>query len=171
MSSLEQIADAKIYAAAQRLIGELDREVEAIKRANAAKGILQSGRTMKQIARACEAAFEKLGEAAKTEWGWVVQESFWLKPSGRDRLMSDVKLHLQEILGASEDHLEKITALIGTPELYERLQSDLVTVHDRTLTDLSLFIDGQSLVKKNRLLRRIVTNLLGWIPKLFGVSK
>lgn len=171
MSCLEQIADAKIQAATQRIIDDLNGEVEAIKRRNAADGMLQSGRTLKQVARACKAAFDKLGQTAKDEYGLVIKESLWLKASVPDRLISDVKVHLQSLLHASETHLEKSAALIGNPKIYQRLQSDVIAVRDRTLNDLCLFIDGQSQVRRNRLFKGIGTNLLGWIPKLFGFTK
>ena len=171
MSSLEQIADAKIQAATQRLIADLDHEVKAIEHKNAALGVLKSGRTFKEVYRACETTLDRLLNTAKTEYGCVIKESVWPKASVPNRLISDFRRHLQLILYASKEHLEKIATWIGNNKIHERLQSDLFALRDRTLTDLSLFIDGQFQVKKNDLCKGIGAYVFGWFPRLFGFLK
>ena len=171
MSNLDQLANAKVGAATQRQAEKLDADVEALKRLNAAKGLLKSGATVKQVIRLCEGSFVAIRDAASTEFGWVIQESLWVSPSLPEQLIAHARQHLQVIFEASEKHLEKITNLVGHPDLYARLQPDLVAARDRAWTDISLALEGQVQVKKNRFWKGAGGKLFGWIPKLFGLSK
>jgi hypothetical protein len=175
MTNLEKITSAKILAAVQRLLETLTSDIETLKRLNASKGSLKSGATVKQVIRLCISSMDTARDLATVEYGVLIQEGLWVKPSLLSRLEGDAKSHLALILQATKEQLKSITALVGSPDQYRAQKLKLLSAHDRAINDIVLFIGSQSSIKRNRLLIKlggaVVVAVFGWIFKQFGISK
>lgn len=166
MSSLENIASAKILASVNRHLKKMEDDIEALKRMNASKGLLISGATVRQVIRLCNEVIDSTRNEIINQYEWVIKESLWPNSAVYTHLENDSKKHLEVVLEFGKNQLRNITALIGSPELFEKTVEQIQSIHDQALTDVIIFIEGQSLTKKNSFVKNAVNTIGSVLKKL-----
>ena len=128
MNDLLRLVTAKVQAATIKIGEGLQARIQAQKNENAAKGLLRSGATLKQILRYSSEALEMTREAITTECRQLITDSLWHSSGLTMLLLQEGQQRLKEIQAKGEAELKAATAMMRKDILYERLQKDLAKV-------------------------------------------
>lgn len=171
MSELRGIADAKIDAERKRLLAFVSDEIEAIKRKNAAAGMLRSGHTMVEITNICTRALDSVGGAVTTQYEWATSESLLSTQSYVDELICASRDQVAPLLAECITRLKREAELIAAPanavnECVKKLEGKNYQVCD----DIKLSLRSKFAEVKRSRVRGIWNAVTGWISKLIGVG-
>ncbi len=156
MATLEMIADAKIHAAAVRIVESLSHDVRALRAKNSAKGLLPSGAPVKQTIRVCVSAIDSLRDEITTQYAWVVAESISLRSSELEGMIHRAREHLAPLLEAAQAHLATTPAIVSSPELMPRCLGDLTRARARVWSEISIAMEGRFAERKRLWLRSVL---------------
>ena len=164
MSSLEDIADAKVQAAVTRRLDALTPAIVSIRQEMNGRGLLHSSMTANKIHDACISLFDEIRDDMKTEYGMVLDNAFWPTESLGDLLISKARCHLDTVTDRAQDEIRSATQSLMNSGIHKQLCNDVTIARDRALTDLSLFIDGHSKIQIRKKIMRAVV----YLPKFIG---
>jgi hypothetical protein len=166
MSDLVALANQKIEAALQKRLQAIPREIEAIKVEHAAKGLAQSGATLKRVRVLCIDHLHGHGDTIAKEYNWALSHALLANQTWAEGLATDVTAQLQPLMTAAEQHLTALAAFTGMPELAQRLINDIDGEFRIAESNTKLTIRIAFAEKKRGLVRSlpsILTNLLSRI--------
>lgn len=106
MADLKTVASAKILAFTLKTAEQLDIDILALQRRNAAKGNLNSGSSIKELISICKSAFIQVQDEAIKQYDWVIEESLIANLTLQKYLENDAVLRLKPILKISNEHLQ-----------------------------------------------------------------
>ena len=164
MSNLQSLAKQKTDAELQRQISALPGLIEAMCREHAAKGLFNSGATLKRVLAICKDTTEKQRDAAIKEYRWAVSQALAASQSWVERLVIDAWVSLDSLHVASEGHIKKICQKIGKPELVSRLLSDLAITESAAKNDISLALRSCFAARS----RVLIKSILGFLQKIIS---
>ena len=171
MADLKTVASAKILAFTLKTAEQLDIDILALQRRNAAKGNLNSGSSIKELISICKSAFIQVQDEAIKQYDWVIEESLIANLTLQKYLENDAVLRLKPILKISNEHLQKLTEKINSQDLYSHTSADLKKSYDQSLINISLFLEGKFRARPNQLIKKIFRIIPDLITKLLGMSK
>jgi hypothetical protein len=161
MSSLEDIADAKIQAAVTRRLDALTPVIVSIRREMNDRNLLPSSIAVTKIHKKCISLFDEIRDDMKTEYGMVLDNAFWPRDALGDLLISKARRHLDTVTGRAQNEIENASQSLNSG-IYKQLYQDIVEARDRAITDLSLFIDGHSYIQKQKKISKVA----GFLPNI-----
>ena len=144
MSSLEDIADAKVQAAVTRRLDGLTPAIGSIKQEMNGRGLLHSSMTATKIHDVCISLFDEIRDDLKTEYGTVLDNAFWPAESLGNHLISKAIRHFDIVAARAQGEIKSATQNLMNSGMHKQLYDDVTIAQDRALTDLSLFVDGHS---------------------------
>lgn len=162
MSSLEDIADAKVQAADTRRFDALTPVIVSIRQEMNGRGLLHSSMTVTKIHGACISLFDEIRDDMKTECGMVPDNAFWPTESLGNLLISKARCHFDTVTDRAQNEIRSATQSLMNSGIHKQLCNDVAIARDRALTDLSLFIDGHSKIQ----MRREILRAIVYLPKL-----
>jgi len=171
VADLKTIGSAKIKSSINKASAGLEIEIKALERRNAAKGNLYSGSTIKEVISICCDSINTVRDEAIKSYEWVIDNSLLINQSLHNDLEKDASNHLEEILTILDGHLQRITILIGMPDLHAKTKDQLRNAYQQALTDISLHLDGSFKAKSNGLIKKSVKLVSGFIAKIFTSPK
>lgn len=163
MSSLEDIADAKVQAAVTRRLDALTPAIVSIKQEMNARVSLPSSMTAIKIRDACISLFDEIREDMKTEYGMVLDHVFWPTELLGDLLISKASRHFDTVTNRAQGEISSATQSLLKKDTQEHCNT-ITKARDRALTDLSLFIDGHSKIQ----VRKKIVRAIAYFPKLIS---
>lgn len=164
MSSLEDIADAKVQAAVTRRLDALTPAIVSIRQEMNGRGLLPSSITGTEICKKCISLFDEIRNDMKTEYGVVLDNAFWPSESLGNHLISKAIHHFDIVADRAKGEIRDATQSLLNSGIHKQLCNDVTIARDRALTDLSLFIDGHS---KIQMLKKII-RAIAYLPKFIG---
>ncbi len=164
MSSLEDIADAKVQAAVTRRLDALTPAIVSIRQEMNGRELLHSSMTVTKIHDACISLFDEIRDDMKTEYGMVLDNAFWPTESLGDLLISKARCHFDTVTDRAQNEIGSATQSLMNSGIHKQLCNDVTIARDRVLTDLSLFIDGHSKIQIRKKIMRAVV----YLPKFIG---
>jgi hypothetical protein len=162
MSSLKDIADAKVQAAVTRRLDALTPTIVSIRQEMNGRGCLHSSMTVTKIHDACILLFDEARDDMKAEYGIVLDNAFWPTASLCDLLISKALCHFDTVTDRAQGEIRNATQSLMNSGIHKQLCNDVTVARDRALTDLSLFIDGHSKIQIHKKIIRAVV----YFPKL-----
>ena len=167
MSDLTSLATQKIEAAEQARLKALPREIEAIKHEHAAKGIARSGATLKRVRQLCIASLHGHGETIASEYKWAIQHALLASQTWSEKLASEVPALLSLLMTEITQKLTEVAAFTGSPELADRLISDVEAERLVAESNAKLAIRSAFAEKKRGLVRALPGTFLSFVAKTF----
>lgn len=167
MSDLVDIAEQKIEAAMQRRLKALPGEIEAIMQAQAAKGELNSGVTLKRVRDLCITNLHAHGETISTEYRWAIQQALLASQTWSERLVSKVSGQFAPLMGVSKENLTKLASLSGSPNLAVQLINEVDSERLVAENNSMLAIRSGFEEKKRWLWRSVAANFWSLIVRFF----
>jgi hypothetical protein len=167
MSTLEQVAEAKVLAAVKRRLDNLDPAVLAVKHEMSARGLLRSGATVKRIRELGISLPDGIRDDMKTEYGLVLEESLWPSEHLVSRLMQYATQHFQVAQDRAASEVRQAGGDLLRAATHDELAAEISAARDRALTDVSLFLEGHRRVGINRKIRNLFTFVPDTIKGLF----
>lgn len=162
MSSLEDIADAKVQAAVTRRLDALTPTIVSIKQEMNGRGLLHSSMVVTKIHAACILFFDEIRDVMKIEYGVVLDNAFWPTESLGNHLISKACSHFGAVTDRTQNEIRDAAQSLLNRNICAQLCDDVTIARDRALTDLSLFIEGHSKIQmRKKIIRAIV-----YLPKL-----
>lgn len=171
MSELRELANAKIDAERVKLLASLPAEIEALKRKNAANGLLRSGNTILGVVAICSSALDSLGRLVLDQYRWAVTQSLLTTQSWVEELVQVVPDQLVPLYERCVDHVKREADLAGAPRAAPECIAKLEVKRDEIVNDIALSLRASFAERKRGLVRNLGTTALGWVSKLFGVAK
>lgn len=170
MSELVGLTRQRIEAAVQQRLKALPGEVAAIKQEHAAKGLAQSGATLKRVRALCIAHLHAHGETIATEYRWAIQHALLASQTWSEQLTSDVTVQLAPVMKASTEQLSALAAFAGRPELAERLISEIDAERLVAEGSAKLAIRSAFAEKKRGLVRALPGSLWSLVVKFLRLD-
>ncbi len=164
MSSLENIAEAKIQAALDRRFIALTSAIVAVRQEMNSRGVLNSSMTVQKIHGECIALIDQVRDDIKTEYSVVLDETLWPTDGLSSRLTLKASQHFEKAAERARNEIAQAAQSLLNSCILKSLNEDVQLARDRALTDLSLFVDGHRKVKFNRSIKSAVL----FVPKLLG---
>lgn len=163
MSSLENIADAKVQASVTRRLDILTPAIVSIKQEMNGRGLLvpPTSMTATKICDACISLFDEICNDMKVEYGMVLDNAIWPNETLCELLISKARCHFDTVTGRALAEIRSSTQSPMFRDIQEQLCNDASKARDRTLTDLSLFIDGHSKIQ----MRKKTIRAIAYLPK------
>ena len=171
MSELRDLAKAKIDAERTKLTASLSADIEALKRANAAKGLLRSGNTILGVVGICGSTMQSLGNAILSHYRWAVSQSLIGTQSWVEALITDSRGQLQPFFERCVDHVTREANAAGAPNTIPECVAKLEAMREEISTDIALGLRACFAELKRSRLRSLGSIITGWISKLFGSAK
>lgn len=141
-ASPEELAYAKIQASVQHSLERLAAETEEIKKHIADLGHGRSKKTVSLVAKQYAAAMENARNIISNQYYWVINETPGVKQPLIDRMMSNARDQLQNVLKAAEGQLRAATTLVKNPRLFDDFYPDLAKSHDKALAVIRKYVDS-----------------------------
>jgi histidine ammonia-lyase len=163
MSSLSEIADAKVQAAVTRRLGALTPAIVSIREEMNGRNLLPSSMTATRIHGACISLFDEIRDDMKAEYGMVIDNAFWPTESLGNHLISKAHCHFNIVANRAENEIKSATQSLMNSSMHKQLCNDVAIARDRALTDLSLFIDGHSKIQ----IHKKTIRAIAYLPKIF----
>lgn len=163
MSSLNDIADAKVQAAVTRRLDALTPAIVGIRQEMNSRNLLPSSMTATKIYDACISLFDEIRDDMKTEYGMVLDNAFWPTESLGNRLISKALCHFDIVANRAESEIKGATQNLMNSGIHRQLCNNVAIARDRALTDLSLFIDGHSKIQ----IHKKTIRAIAYLPKIF----
>lgn len=170
MSELLDIANAKLDAARTKMAGSLSSQIEALKRQNAAKGMLHSGNTVLATVALCTDALESLKREIEVQYQWVVTESLLVSRGSVEELVRSSREQLQPMFESCQAHVGAIIAMVNAQNATPQCTAKLEAARDQSADEIALSLRASFAQLKRRRLRNLAKALTGWLSKLFGGS-
>lgn len=164
MSSLEDIADAKIQAAINRRLDALSSAIASIRQDMNGRGVIYSSMTVNEICQKCISLFDEIQNDMKAEYGVVLDNTFWSTEALGNRLILKIGAHFDAVTNRAQSEIREATQALMNSGIYSHLCNDVQIARDRALTDLSLFIDGHSKIQRFKQMKSWAT----FVPNLIG---
>ncbi|MFZ2524379.1 MAG: hypothetical protein WAW87_03600 [Candidatus Ferrigenium altingense] len=162
MSSLEDIADAKVQAAVTRRLDALTPAIVSIRQEMNGRGLLHSSITGTEIHKKCISLFDEIRNDMEIEYGMVLDNALWPTESLGSRFISQAIRHFDIVADRAQNEIKSATQSLMNSGIHKQLCNDVTVARDRALTDLSLFIDGHSKIQIHKKIIRAVV----YFPKL-----
>ena len=162
MSSLEDIADAKVQAAVIRRLDALTPAIVSLRQEMNGRGLLHSSMTVTKIHDACISLFDEIRDDMKTEYEIVLDNAFWPREALGNLLISKAHRHFDSVADRARGEIASATQSLLNSGISKQLNKDVVEARDRAITDLSLFIDGHSNIQR----RKKISKVIGFLPNL-----
>ncbi len=123
-------------------VRRLAEDIEALKRKNAARGLLKSGATLKQATALC---CEMLERRAELSWS-TLKRFLSASPAASSRTTAvELKDFVSTFLPAKDppvvEHLSRLVSLVGRVELLDRLLAQVEEARSAALTKIGFEID------------------------------
>lgn len=163
MSSLNEIADAKVQAAVTRRLDALTPAIVSIRQEMNGRNLLPSSMTATRIHSACISLFDEIRDDMKAEYGMVLDNVFWPTESLGNHLISKSLCHFNLVANRAENEIKSATKSLINSSMHKELCNDVAIARDRALTDLSLFIDGHSKIQ----IHKKTIRAIAYLPKIF----
>jgi hypothetical protein len=158
VSSLEDIAGAKVQAAVTRRLDALTPAIVSIRQEMNNRGLLPSSEPARKIHEKCISLFDEIQDDMKTEYGMVLENALWPTESLGDRFISRAIVHFDVVADRAQNEIISATQSLMRKDTQKELCVDITKAQERALTDLSLFIDGHSKIQvRKKIVRTIVT--------------
>lgn len=171
MDELRKIANARIVAEQAKLLNSLPADIEALKRKNAANGLLRSGNTILGVVALCSNALDSLGKVVLEQYRWAVVQSLLASQSWVEELVRDSPDQLQSLFDSCIEHVKREATLAGSPnaapECIAKLEAKLGAISN----DIALSLRASFAERKRGLIRHIGNTAAGWLSKLLGGLK
>lgn len=168
MSSLEDIADAKVQASVSRRLDALTLTTVSIRQEMNGRDLLHSSMTTTKIHDAYISLFDAIRDDMKVEYGMVLDYAFWPTESLGSRLISRAILHFDNVADRAQEGIKSATQTLMNSGIHRHLCNDVVIARDCALTDLSLHIDGHIKIQTYKKIMRAAV----FIPKfVWGLFK
>ena len=104
----------------------------------------------------------------KTEYGMVLDNAFWPTEPLGDQLISKASCHFDAVINRAQGEIKSASQSLMRKDTYKELCSEVTQARDRTLIDLSLFIDGHSKIP----MRKKIMRTMIYLPKfILGLIK
>lgn len=164
MSDLQVLARKKAEAQMHRIISALPDQIEAVKRELSAKGLTRSGATLKRTRNICLAAIKEQSITIIAEYRWAAEYALFASQTWIEELTVDAIESMQLLFQNCESHLRKAAEFTGTPELEDRLLSDLNDAWQMVTQDIALALHSSFAERRRGLIKLIP----GFAQKLLG---
>ena len=138
------------------------REIQALQRELAARGLLHSGAMLKRVLAACTSALEAQATTAIAEYEWAATHALVVTQSWTESLVSEACQSFQALQTASLTHLAKASGIAGRPELAAHLESELSISLESCKQRVALALRSKFAERK----RGLVRGLPSLIPRL-----
>jgi len=125
MSSLEDIADAKIQAAVTRRLGTLTPTIVSIKQEMNGRGLLPSSMTVTKIYDACILFFDEIRDVMKAEYGMVLDNVFWPTETLGNLLISKARSHFDTVTDRAQNEIRDAAQSLLNHSIHEQLCNDI----------------------------------------------
>ena len=143
-------------------------EFEALKRTHAAQGKLKSGATIIATIESSKKAFMSLRDICIKNLQNLVDDSVVLTETSIQKVKSEISGKFIELYGVTFEIMTKSTSIAGKPDLRDRYMPDIEKEKDNTLKEVTMFIDGGVISKRNKGIKGIAKAAFGGLSKLFG---
>lgn len=167
MNTLEEIADAKVRAAITRRLDSLNVAMIAIVNEMNSRGILSSSVPVLEIHKKWISLFDEILEDMKIEYGVVLDNAFWPTETLSNSLIFKARLHFESLTEQAKNEIKSATRRLLNSNMHEQLVGNYTEASNRALTDLSLYFDGHTIIRKRKKISSIVKFLPNLISKFF----
>ncbi len=169
MSDLQLLARLKAEAVMQRHIISLPNSIEAMRREHAAKGMLNSGATLKKALIICKTSTEEQRDTVISEYRWAISQALlvsqtWIEELILDAIKSLEPLHLENI-----GHIKKICKSINSLDLATSLISELKLTEDAAANDIALALRSNFAERRRGLVKQTLSFPIRLISRIFSV--
>lgn len=145
MQDIEITALSNIEIGLYEELEKLARDIDALKKRQAAAHKLRRLDTVEQTLELCGQAFDRLNAYVVEQFEWVLAESAVISESKINSLRTTANRTFNKLHAAANQHLLKAAGLVGSPGLHKRylaetsiyMQKALKNVH-RALGDESI---------------------------------
>ena len=165
MSSIEDIATAKIQASVQRNLDGLTPTITQIKGEMNRRGVLHSSMTVTEIHKACITLFDDIQSGMWAECKVVLDGALWPTPALVSRLILKANEQFDLVVKRTQSEVAHAATGLLNDSIYGQLSKDLLVARDRALVDLSLAVEGHQSVKKNRRIREAIAFVPSMLAK------
>jgi hypothetical protein len=125
MSTLEDIAEAKVLAAVTRRLDALTPTVISIRQEMNGRELLHSSITVQKIHGACISLFDDIRDDMKAEYGVVLDNAFWPAESLGARLILNASNHFNVVADRTENEIRSASQSLMNSGIYKQLCSDV----------------------------------------------
>ena len=171
MSELQQLAESKINAECIKLCESLPKQIQALKRANAAKGLLHSGNTVHGVVEICSNALDKLGSRVLEEYRWAISQALFVSQSWVEEMIQAIPTQLQPLQEKSLAHIAEEATLAGVPNAIPQCHAEFENKLTKINNDIMLSLRSSFSERKRGLVRAFGSAIPNWLSKLFGGGK
>jgi hypothetical protein len=123
---------------------ELDDAIEAIKRKNAAKGLLNSGATLKSVREECKRTVSELKRLFLVDIADAISEGVIHFHSDLHQVLHQI--FVDDIMGEPSFHdsrIKQLTQNLGLEHLADRLLADIILSNETNVDELKLKLELQ----------------------------
>lgn len=171
MGELRKLADAKIEAELAKILNLLPSEIEALKKKNAASGLLRSGNTILGVVTICSNALDSLGKCILEQYRWAVTQSLLASQSWVEDLVRSAPHQLQPLFERCIDHVNREATNAGAPNAAPECVAKLEAKRAAIANDIALYLRSSFAERKRGLVRNLWSTAAGLVARLFGSGK
>jgi prephenate dehydratase len=168
MSELQQLAELKINAECMKLCESLPEQIQSLKRANAAKGLLHSGNTVHGVVEICSNALDELGSRVLEEYHWAISQALLVNQSWIEDMIQSIPAQLQPLRDRCLAHITEEATLAGAPNAISQCHAEFENQLTKINNDIMLSLRSSFSERKRGLVRAIGSAIPSWLSKLFG---
>jgi hypothetical protein len=167
VDDLLNIARSRSSLVEAEVLASLPRDIQAIQRSLSAKGLVKSGRMLKEVRGAAEAALDRMSDSLIQNYTWCVEQSVAASQSWMLELRDDAISRLAPVQKAGVAEIERACVLAGTPHLSARLVADLDSKYLSAEEKLRVELQAAFEVRKRGLVRKLLSTLGRMLPGVF----
>lgn len=171
MSELHELADSKIEAELAKILDSLPSEIEALKRRNAASGLLHSGNTILGVVSICSNALDSLGKCILEQYRWAVAQSLLASQGWVEELVRAAPGQLKSLFDCCVDHVSREATNAGAPNAVPECLAKLEAKRAAIANNIALSLRSSFAERKRGLVRNLGSAVAGLVAKLFGGGK
>jgi hypothetical protein len=168
MSDLQLLARQKAEAVMQRYITSLPNSIEAMKREHAAKGMLNSGATLKKALSICKTLTEEQRDTVISEYRWAISQALLVTQTWVEQLIIDAIESLQPLHLENTRQIKKICESINSQDLATRLISELKLTEDAIANDIALALRSGFAERRRGLVKQTLSFPIRLISRIFS---
>lgn len=120
-------------------------EIDRVKAEMSYRGVLRSSMAIKRVTGLCVETIKNRAQLVwQTLFRFITTSGISYSENLSEELKGLIVHHLPENLGDVRDHVKKITEIAGSPNMYERMEQELVSARNQALakvgTEIDLFV-------------------------------
>lgn len=170
MKSAKDICEANIQLKIIELTEDMDFQMQALYRRNAAAHNRKSGATFIEAMNIIKSAQSNLSVFMSEQYKWAIVHSIFLPDSLLTTFKQQSKFYFEQLNKHSMPHLQHTAKLVGHTNLFEKYAPEITKSLEEQYSHVEADIDASSLEKKNKGIIGGAKTLFSWLPKIFGSS-